>query len=371
MSYFSLAHSAGEDASAVVNDCLAQFAQSEPGRGPGFVYVTPPLETMLEDIIARLQQTTGVADWTGTTGIGICAPAQEYYEQPAMVAMVADLDPQAYFIFADRDRDTPQPPALDAWCTSDALHVGVVHGDPMDQQMPALLNRMSERVPEAFFTGGLSSSSGRGRQVAGEVGSGGVSGVLFDQSVRIASSHTQGCSPIGEPHTITACKGNIVAQLDGRPALEVLIEEIGEVMARDLSKLAGYVFAGFPIAASDTGDYMVRNLVGIDEENQLVAVAERVHEGMNMMFCRRDGNTARSDMQRMLDSVAAQVNGQASGALYFSCLGRGRHQFGPHSDELKMIADTLGDIPLAGFFANGEIFHNRFYAYTGVLTVFY
>ncbi len=88
------------------------------------------------------------------------------------------------------------------------------------------------------------------------------------------------------------------------------------------------------------------------------------------MFCRRDGNSAREDMQRMLADIHRRLGGEPKGAVYYSCLGRGRYQFGDDSEELKFIRDELGDIPLVGFFANGEIFHNRLYGYTGVLTVF-
>ena len=206
--------------------------------------------------------------------------------------------------------------------------------------------------------------------IADEVNSGGVAGLLFRSDVAVVTSHSQGCQPIAEKHTVTACERNILIELDGRPALEVLKQDIGEVLAQDLQRIGGYIFAALPIPGSDTGDYLVRNLIGLDVEQQLVAIGDIVASGDEVMFCRRDGNSARTDMQRMLDDVKARLPAAARGALYFSCLGRGRHQFGDNSEELGMIRDALGDIPLAGCFANGEIFHNRLYGYTGVLTVF-
>ena len=88
------------------------------------------------------------------------------------------------------------------------------------------------------------------------------------------------------------------------------------------------------------------------------------------MFCRRDGTSAIDDMQRMLAGIKAGFTGVPKGAVYYSCLGRGESLFGADSAELKMISHALGEIPLVGFFANGEISHNRLYGYTGVLTVF-
>ena len=115
---------------------------------------------------------------------------------------------------------------------------------------------------------------------------------------------------------------------------------------------------------------MVRNLVGIDPEQKLIAIGDLASPGGEIMFCRRDGNSAREDLQRMLADIGRRMGAAPKGAVYYSCLGRGRYQFGDDSDELKLIRDQLGDIPLVGVFANGEIFHNRLYGYTGVLTVF-
>jgi small ligand-binding sensory domain FIST len=169
---------------------------------------------------------------------------------------------------------------------------------------------------------------------------------------------------------VTACQHNIIIELDGRPALHVFQEDIGEVLAKDLKRVAGYIFAGLPVPGSDTGDYLVRNLIGIDPNNGLLAIGEQLSTGDEIMFCRRDGNSAREDMRRMLEDIGRRLSAPPRGALYYSCVGRGRHQFGENSEELKLIQETLGDIPLTGFFANGEIFHNRLYGYTGVLSVF-
>ena len=76
------------------------------------------------------------------------------------------------------------------------------------------------------------------------------------------------------------------------------------------------------------------------------------------MFCRRDGNSAIEDMQRMLQNIKARISEPPKGALYYSCLARGRNQFGEDSAEIKMIQQQLGNVPLVGFFANGEILHN-------------
>jgi small ligand-binding sensory domain FIST len=188
--------------------------------------------------------------------------------------------------------------------------------------------------------------------------------------VTIATRLTQGCSPVGPKHEVTSCQRNIIVTLDGKPALEVFLEDIGESMGGDIERIGGHVFVGIAIPGSDTGDYIVRNLVGIDPSNKLVAIGEIVQAGASIMFCRRDAQTAQEDMARMLDSIKQGLYAPPRGAVYYSCLGRGASLFGPNSEELKMIRSALGDFPLVGFFCNGEISHNRLYAYTGVLTLF-
>ena len=162
----------------------------------------------------------------------------------------------------------------------------------------------------------------------------------------------------------------MIETIDDRPALDVFREDIGEVLARDLSKVGGYIFAALPVPGSDTGDYLVRNLIGIDPDRGLLAIGDRVQPGMQIQFARRDAETAREDLGRMIDDLKNRLPGSPRGALYHSCLGRGRNLFGDDSAEMKLVRKLLGDVPLAGFYANGEISHNRLYGYTGVLTLF-
>ena len=135
-------------------------------------------------------------------------------------------------------------------------------------------------------------------------------------------------------------------------------------------ELGGRVFAGLPVAGNDTGDYLVRNLVGLDMDAGVVAIGDHVQAGQSILFCRRDADSAHQDLERMLAELKDSLAGPPRGALYFSCLARGPNLFGPDSAELKLVQRELGEVPLVGFFANGEISHDRLYAYTGVLAVF-
>ncbi len=371
MEKFNFACVSGDTSDAIVDDLIDKLGVIPDDANLGFVYATDVSAPLLNDILSRLKNSTGIEHWTGTIGMGMSVMGEEFYDRAAVAVMLGRfvdsafrmIDPQAIDVsgFVDANGD---------WLDENDHHFGVIHADPSNGRTPGIIDALADAVPNAFLVGGMTSSNTQNLQISDTVTSGGVSGVLFSSSVPLVTGHTQGCSPIAQSHVVTKCQQNIAVELDERPALDVLREDVGEVIAKDLQRMAGYIFAALPIPGSDTADYLVRNIIGVDEEQKLVGIGDLLTEGSELMFCRRDGTSARQDMERMLEDISSRIDGSARGALYYSCLARGRHQFGDNSEELKMIEDVLGDVPLVGFFANGEIFHNRLYAYTGVLSVF-
>lgn len=368
---FRLAHTTGAEPGELVRRCLAQLGPLPEDANLGFVYASDALARELDALLRLLKQGTGVQTWVGSVGMAISVSGHEYYDQPAVAVMVGSLPPEDMRLIPSLTAGSEAFCAEHrAWLNTGRPHFGIVHADPSNPASPLLLERLA-RGTGAFLVGGVTSSQSENLQVAGGIAQGGISGVLFNDRVQVLTGHTQGCTPIGPKHRITHAVRNILVELDGRPALDVFKEDIGEVLAKDLGRVAGYIFAGLPIPGSDTGDYMVRNLLGIDAGQKLLAIGEHLTRQGEIMFCRRDGNTAREDMLRMLRQLKARAGDRPIRAgLYYSCLGRGRYQFGEDSEELKLIAAELGEFPLVGFFANGEIFHGRLYGYTGVLTLF-
>lgn len=360
MERFHLAHAAGGDGGQLVDACLSQLGPLPPEASFGFVYATDALSAEFGDILEAAKAATGIEAWIGTIGLGICATGQEYYEEPALALMVADFPTDAFQILSAPEAVGPGP----------GMRVAVVHGDPRHADLPETIAALPQRLGDGFLVGGVSSSRGTYATAAGGLTKAGLSGVVFDERVPVVTGLTQGCSPIGPVRTVDESQANIAIRIDGRPALDVLKEDMGEILARDLNRAAGYIFAGFPIPGSDTGDYLVRNLMGVDSGRGLVAIGDHLSPGQSIMFCRRDGTTAVEDLRRMLAGVEKRLSGPPRGALYHTCLGRGRSLFGDDSEELKLIREALGDLPLVGFYGNGEMSGNRLYGYTGVLTVF-
>ena len=246
----------------------------------------------------------------------------------------------------------------------------------MNGAVPVLIEGLSLEMENArlevpgFLVGGLTSSRGAHRQIAGDVVNGGLSGVMFAPDVEVATGLSQGYAPVGIAHSVTDSMENVVMTLNNEPALSVLKSDIGELLARDLNRIAGYIHAAFPVTGSDTGDYVVRNLAGFDPERGWLAIGGKVETGDKLIFVRRDPPGAEEDLVRMVGDLINRLPGPARGGLYFSCVARGPNLFGTEGREMEIIGEITKDIPLVGFFGEGEISNNRLYGYTGVLALF-
>jgi small ligand-binding sensory domain FIST len=364
MTPFKSAHAASSDWTQAAQACMSQLGAIPAAATLGFLYVSDAFAGELDAILDFFKSATSVPHWTGSVGVGICATGVEYLEEPAMAVMLGE------FAVTDFSMLPVLLTPHDIEAQASDAYFALVHGDPANTRMQELIDGLSAHVTSGFVVGGLSSSRGETAQISDGVVKGGLSGVLFSERVKLATRLTQGIAPLGPRHIITTANKNIVGSLDHRPALEVMKDEIGEVLARDLQRAAGYIFVGLPVRGSDTNDYLVRNILGVDPHNHLVAIGEYVEPGDELLFCRRDQQSAEEDLLRMLTAIKAQLNAPIRGGVYYSCLGRGQHMFGAPNRELGLIRDALGDFPLVGFFANGEISHNRLYGYTGVLTLF-
>lgn len=200
---------------------------------------------------------------------------------------------------------------------------------------------------------------------------------------------SQGCQPVGPIRRITAAERNVVLSLDDAPALPALMADLGvsldqpePALARVRGTLVGLTDAGDDATGRGGqfgADTRVRHLIGLDVGRDAVAVADLVVPGMKLGFCTRNVEAARRDLVRICTELREEVEGggdesdglprQIAGALYVSCTGRGGAHFGAPSAELRLVQQALGDVPLVGFFAAGEIARHHLYGYTGVLTV--
>lgn len=371
---FAAALAEGGDWAEAAKACLDRLPRLA-GANQGFLYVSDALADQLGSIVTLFRGVSGVEHWVGTVGMGVCAiaggEARTLGGGPAVAALIGRFPPGALRLLPAM---TDGLDALDEAATWLALHrptLALVHGNPNNGKLMDLVQGVAQRTG-AYLVGGLTAGRGEPAQVAGRtVSTGGLSGLLVGAEVEVATALTQGCRPLGPAHTVTAADRAVIMELDGRPALDVFRAEIGPELAADLRRVAGPVTAALPVRGSDTGEYLVRDLMAIDPVRGWIAIAEGAAVGDTLLFCRRDRDAAAADMDRMLASLKRRLGGRTpAGALYLSCIARGPDASGLLPDEVERIARVLGDVPLAGFYAAGELSNGRLHSYSGVLTLF-
>lgn len=397
-------------AGLVLAQVRAQMALPDYAAAPtlGLLYITDHYASSAQDILDHLSaELSEVTDWSGTVGVGIAANNAEYFDEPALSLMLLALPPDQYRVFSGV---APLGMGFEA-------HTALVHVDGSMPDVAELIHDMADRTATGYLFGGLSSSRGatvqfalggngnvKGQGAARGVFSGGMCGVAFAEGVSIVSRVTQGCQPISPVREITQVQDNVLLQLNGEPALAVLLRDLNvsldepqRAMQALRATLAGIAPEGTG-GVGRTGDFgsdvVVRHIIGLDPARQGVAISDRAQSGMRVAFCQRNASAARADLVRIcaeireelepedmpLATASALLASEAgssphparriAGAVYVSCAGRGGPHFGAPSAELQIVRHALGDVPLVGFFAGGEIARHHLYGYTGVLTVF-
>lgn len=393
MSPFRYGHARHPDWQQAVEAVLAQMRTGPGAASPastlGLVYVTESFGNRLSAIIELFRQRTGLPHWAGAVAAGVCATGAEYHDEPALVAMLAELPDDSFRLF--EGRPPPQRLAIEDHAGDMAPFTALVHASPSTPELPEVIADLSQRIATGYLFGGIvGGADGMAAHYADRPAGPGLSGVLFADSVRLMSRVTQGCAPLGGEHVISDCMSHYIRSLDGQPALDVMLEDLGVEQPMRTSRDGEAILRSLPherlrrgllvgIAAQGTDrragfrDYLVRNLLGIDPHNRLLAVAAEPRRGEKVVFCTRDRQTARADLIRVCTELREELESEqhpARGALYFSCVARGLHLFGSPGAELDIIRHNLGDLPLIGMYANGEIARSHLYGHTGVLTLF-
>jgi len=370
---FAAALARGDPAS-LAERCIAHL-QPNGGATLGILYTTEPAASVMPELVAALAEHTRISSWVGGVGLGVCSANAEIFEEPAAVAMTAAFPREGFRIFsATEDPGSDLPRWHSTWMESSQPTLALVHADPRSRDLPRVTIDVAA-ASGAFLVGGLVShrcAQPLLARIPGEAGpaGGGLSGLMLSSEIPVATGLTQGCSPIAGVHRIDEARDNVVMVIDGRAALNVFTEDIGPGLARDLRRVGGLIFAGLPVAGSDTGDYLVRNLLAIDPGRGWLVLGAEIAPGDAILFCRRDPESARRDMTRMVRQLAGRLNGPPKAGIYVSCVARGAALFGEPGVETALIRESLGEFPLIGFFANGEISRDRLYGHTGVLTLF-
>ncbi len=236
--------------------------------------------------------------------------------------------------------------------------------DPFSIDHQHLLQGLDYAYPGSTVVGGLASgASGPGATALftrDGIERQGATVLALWGNVRIDPVVAQGCRPIGAPARITECEGQLLQALDDRPPTEVL-QEVFSTLEDDDRQLAQHALhLGVVVdemrEEMGRGDFLVRNILGMHRESGVIAVGADLRQGQTVQFHVRDGRTAAADLELLLQRyVGGRPDTEPAAVLQFSCLGRGRNLFGTANHDVESVHEALGPMPVAGFFANGEI----------------
>ncbi|KAF7599321.1 MAG: hypothetical protein CGU28_14030 [Candidatus Dactylopiibacterium carminicum] len=311
-------------------------------------------------MLSRLRQHTGVLEWVGASGVGVLGTRGAALDAPGISVLLGAFPLDSFRVFSGRKplpRDFPAYAAL-------------VHADPLTPDMAELVRDMAHKVRGGRLAGGVACARTQAWQIADGTLIGGLSGVAFDDRIQTLTGISQGCQPLPGSWRVTRAQDNLIEQIDSRPAVEVFREAAGPALGADLRRAVSTLLVGLSEDDADRRQFTARRIVALDVRTGRLAINDSAQSGQSLVFLRRDEAAARADLLRMLTELRNACPRPPRGALYVSCASRGGIMFERDDSEVEMIRETFGDIPLAGFFAAGEIAGDRLYGQTGCLTVF-
>ncbi|MBK8976025.1 MAG: FIST C-terminal domain-containing protein [Planctomycetes bacterium] len=323
----------------------------------------------LDELPGRLRLALGARRLVGCTGGGLVGGGREHESTTGLAVAALSLPDVRLEVAHVRDEHLPDadaPPA--AWRSVGKLDPSALRGlcllaDPFSADSDRLLRGLDYAYPHTPKFGGLASGGrapGHHRMFVDDVAHDrGAALLAVGPGVRVATAVSQGCAPLGEVGRITQCQGSYLQQIDGRPALRFVQDQLAALdgPAREVAERSplflGMEMDPFQLAQPGAGEFVIRNLLGFDRGSGTIGVAGDLAVGRRVRLHLRDRVTSAGDLRRQLATIPREP--APFGALLFSCLGRGEHLYGEPDHDSRTFRQCVGPAPLAGFFCNGEI----------------
>jgi small ligand-binding sensory domain FIST len=239
----------------------------------------------------------------------------------------------------------------------------IAFGDPFSTPAIQLLPILDEVLPAVPVIGGMASAARQpGDNVLvrndGTYTEGMVGLSLSGEALDVQTVVSQGCRPFGKNYVVTKAQQNVIQTLGGKPALQALRDAIMDMPPADRELLQRGLFVGRAISEYKDkfgrGDFLVRNVMSVDNETGAVAMGDYVRVGQTVQFHVRDAATATEDLNELLREATADRPDAPAGALLFSCNGRGTRLFPEPCHDAHAATRAFANSPIAGFFAAGE-----------------
>lgn len=353
------------------SECADALERDLAGSPPDLLlaFASPHHATSCPDLASLAGQRFPRALLVGCTGGGVIGGAREAEDGPALSLTAASLPGARLSGFHVEMTSLPGERDVAAWHSACGVAPGarpklLVLADPFTMDAHALLSGLDAAYRGAPKFGGLASGgrrAGENRLLLGEsVHRSGAVGVAFSGDVEVDTVIAQGCRTIGKPMIVTRCRGGLLEELDQGAPVRVLTDLYRSLPERDRELVQTSLFLAVDMREDrveyDPSEFLVRNILGADEESGAVAVGAELRPMQVVQFALRDAKTAEEDLQRLLERHRKMGGvGKPAGALLFSCLGRGAGLFGRPDHDTDLFEEKLGPAPLGGFFCNGEI----------------
>jgi len=378
---FASALSTAADATRATEEAVEQVIATVGGPiDLAVVFVTPHHRQAFDEIREYLRLTLRPTIALGVSAGGVIGTGREVEDSAGLSLLVGNLPGAKLQPFTSDDLEQDWnngPQGIRKFFASNvdgSLPNGVIlFADPFSTPMTGVLPALTAALPGVPLIGGMASAAKQpndNRLLFGDdIRTGGLIGLAVGGAARVDCTVSQGCRPIGKPMVITKAKRNVVFELGGRNALQVARDLLDGVTEEDrqLLQTTGWLVGRVIDEYKDRfgrGDFLIRQVIGIDPHAGYIAIGDaQVRVGQTIQFHVRDQRTAREDFSLLLEAQKLHRHDDDSGAnvaspaggLLFSCNGRGTHLFSEPSADATMVSQALGALPLAGFFAAGEI----------------
>jgi len=332
-----------------------------------FAFFTTHHRDNAQEVLERVWLELDPQTVVGCSAEGVIGGDREIEREPGLAVLAASVPDVRVHPFHVAGRSDWRQILSDEEELKDRLGLGpqtravILFGDPFTTPLDPLLLAADAAAPGVPVVGGMASS---GRQPGqnlllrnDEAFDQGVVGVSLGGPIAVDTVVSQGCRPIGRPLVITRARENIVEQLGGKPAMEMLRETVMDLPEEQKELLQNGLLIGRAISEYrerfGRGDFLVRNLVGVEEQSGAIALADYVKTGQTVQFHVRDAQTADEDLALLLE--AQKLAEAPAGGLLFSCNGRGTRLFPEPCHDIRATRAALPKTSVAGFFAAGEL----------------
>ncbi len=370
VSRYGAALSEHPDSASAVGEVIGEILEAVgPSPDLAVLFASAAHRDAIGEMADAIHQVLSPSALIGATAVSVIGGPLEVEERPAVSLWAAAHCPvQPVRLEAVRSHEGWAVGGMPADAEGTLLAVP----DPFTFPSDALLNA----GPAVTVVGGLASAASRpgdNRLILNhEVYDDGAVAVLLDPGVEVRTVVSQGCRPIGQPFTVTKSEGNIVTEMGGRTAVDRLRETLLGLDEDDRALVAKGLHVGVVIdehkSEFDRGDFLIRGLIGADEQTGALAVGDAVEVGTTVQFQVRDAATADEDLRELM------ADASAGSALVFTCNGRGTHLFDGPDHDAAVVHEALERAPVAGMFCAGELGpiggHNFLHGFTASVVLF-